>query len=112
MSIDIRYPNITGVTEREQLAQIKSYLHQLVEQLNYAFATANVGSVGDSSSTYGDLNNLVMSESQRINSRINQIKPVIPEVGVDYFTAEDKAQIVSEVLTALAALTEEPTGED
>lgn len=32
--IDIRLPNITGKTEAEQLGQIKSYLHQLVEQLN------------------------------------------------------------------------------
>ena len=34
--IDIRLPNITGATEREQLQQTKSYLHQLVEQLNWA----------------------------------------------------------------------------
>lgn len=33
--IDIRLPNITGKTEAEQLGQIKSYLHQLVEQLNW-----------------------------------------------------------------------------
>ena len=35
MSGNIRYPNINGLTEREQLAQIKSFLHQLVDQLNY-----------------------------------------------------------------------------
>lgn len=29
-----RYPNITGATEKEQLHQLKSYLYQLVEQLN------------------------------------------------------------------------------
>ena len=34
--IDLRYPNITGTTEREQLAQMKSYLHQLVGELQYA----------------------------------------------------------------------------
>lgn len=32
---NFRYPNITGRSEKEQLAQIKSYLHQLVDQLNY-----------------------------------------------------------------------------
>ncbi len=37
MSIDLRYPNITGRSEREQLAQMKSYMHQLVEQLQWAF---------------------------------------------------------------------------
>ncbi len=32
----IRYPNIQGATAQEQLAQTKSYLHQLVQQLNVA----------------------------------------------------------------------------
>ena len=36
MAYDIRYPMITGASEREQLIQMKSYLHQLVEQLNYS----------------------------------------------------------------------------
>lgn len=34
--IDLRYPNITGGSEREQLAQMKSYLHQLVGELQFA----------------------------------------------------------------------------
>lgn len=36
MSVDIRLPNITGSTEKEQLAQVKSYLFQLAEQLQWA----------------------------------------------------------------------------
>ena len=39
MSVNIRYPNISGFTEKEQIAQIKSYMHQLVEQLNYVLPT-------------------------------------------------------------------------
>ena len=39
MSMNIRYPNITGATEREQLFQMKSYLRQLVDQLNYEMQT-------------------------------------------------------------------------
>lgn len=35
---NIRYPNITGKTEAEQLAQIKSFLIQLVDQLNWALS--------------------------------------------------------------------------
>ena len=30
-----RYPNITGEDPRKQLEQLKSYLFQLVDQLNY-----------------------------------------------------------------------------
>lgn len=36
MGIDIRLPNITASTEREQLVQMKSYLFQLAEQLQWA----------------------------------------------------------------------------
>lgn len=32
--MNLRYPNITNAPPSEQLAQIKSYLYQLVEQLN------------------------------------------------------------------------------
>ena len=34
--IDLRYPNITGASETAQLMQMRSYLHQLVDQLNVA----------------------------------------------------------------------------
>ena len=33
--MDLRLPNITGNTEAEQIVQLKSYLYQLVEQLNW-----------------------------------------------------------------------------
>lgn len=100
MSYNFRYPNITGGSDREQLAQIKSCLHQLVEQLNYAFSTIGAGdgtsavSAEQGSQDYAELKELVMREIQRINSRIDQMR----------FTEEDKKQIVEEVL---AALTEE-----
>lgn len=34
--VNLRLPNITGLTEKEQLSQIKSYLYQLVGELQYA----------------------------------------------------------------------------
>lgn len=43
MSIDIRYPNITAKDEAGQLNQVRSYLHQLVEQLNWAINSIEVG---------------------------------------------------------------------
>ena len=36
MSIELRLPSITATTEREQLSQIKSYLYQIVPQLQWA----------------------------------------------------------------------------
>lgn len=42
--INIRLPNITAATEQEQLLQVKSYLHQLVGELNWALASIETGS--------------------------------------------------------------------
>ena len=39
MSVEIRLPNITNGSAESQLAQLKSYLYQMVGQLNYALAT-------------------------------------------------------------------------
>ena len=65
MSANIRYPNITGISEKEQLAQIKSYLIQLVDQLNYALSTIDTGDGAtqtDSTSAldYQELHALIM----------------------------------------------------
>ena len=48
MGIEIRLPNITGSTEWEQLVQVRSYLYQLSEQLQYAFDNLNtIGGTGN-----------------------------------------------------------------
>ena len=42
--INIRLPNITANTEQGQLLQVKSYLHQLVQELNWALTSIETGS--------------------------------------------------------------------
>ncbi len=37
--LNIEYPSIQGKTEREQLAEIKAYLFQLADTLNYIINT-------------------------------------------------------------------------
>ena len=49
MGVEIRLPNITGVTEKEQLLQLKSYLYQLSEQLQWAFDNINTTGGGGNS---------------------------------------------------------------
>lgn len=50
MGVEIRLPNITGATEKEQLLQVRSYLYQLSEQLQYAFDNLNtIGGTGNNS---------------------------------------------------------------
>ena len=41
MNIDIRFPNINAQTTEGQVAQMQSYMHQLVEQLNWALNTVS-----------------------------------------------------------------------
>ena len=45
MGINLRFPNITGTSEREQLAQMRSYLHQLVGELQWALNNVSEGVV-------------------------------------------------------------------
>ena len=82
MSINIRYPNITGLSEKEQIAQIKSYLHQLVEQLNYVFPKLDSGAAATSTDTYEvqggevsyyDLKSLVLQELQTVRNLFDEL---------------------------------------
>lgn len=108
MSINIRYPNITGTSDKEQITQIKSYLLQLVEQLNYALNTLGSGDAETTNDSQGGsqsniaLEILLKDKFDWIYYRLSQLADIqAPVVGVDYFTEEDKAQIVNEVLAAL-----------
>lgn len=49
MSIELRLPNIQGGTAAEQMAQMKSYMFQLVEQLNWALNTVESAQSGNTS---------------------------------------------------------------
>ena len=124
MSINIRYPNITALSEKEQLAQVKSYLHQLVDQLNYALPTIGTGeaekqteSTQASSKTYGvqggevsyyELRSLIVQQLQKVEALIDEIETdkangefdgedgKTPEKGVDYFTEEEVNSVATQ----------------
>ena len=89
MSVNIRYPNISGFSEREQIAQLKSYLHQLVEQLNYALSTVGSGDGTEKSTdtkstasyevqggevSYYELRSLIVQELQKVENLIDEIE--------------------------------------
>ena len=50
MGVEIRLPNITGASEKEQLVQLKSYLYQLSQELQWAFD--NIDTAGGSGNGY------------------------------------------------------------
>lgn len=69
MSTNIRFPNITGKTEAEQLVQVRSYLHQLVEQLNWALSTIESGKTTENnvSSKTSSKNSIESTDSTAFN---------------------------------------------
>lgn len=88
MSINIRLPNITDNTERGQLLQVKSYLYQLVEQLNLALTdvervassavtTAKASSVAsaekDSQATFNSIKALIIKSADIVNAYYDAI---------------------------------------
>ena len=82
---NIRLPNITAATEREQLLQVKSYLHQLAQELNWALSTiesgngaANTGAMKTSSgntvtkeemkTSYNELKALIIKSANTVSA--------------------------------------------
>ena len=76
MNVNIRYPNITGRSEGEQILQVRSYLYQLVEQLNIALrsveetTTSNGTSAQNDNASYGELRTMVYQEIKRIEQML------------------------------------------
>lgn len=75
MSVDIRLPNITGKTEMEQLAQIKSYLYQFAGQLQWALKTVESGGSTNIVLQQGSSGTAVKKEEPASN--FNQLKSLI-----------------------------------
>jgi hypothetical protein len=89
MSIELRLPNITGATEREQLAQVKSYLYQLVEQLQFALTTVESSSANayvaqkpttsssavpeDPVATFASIKSLIIKSADIVNAYYDEI---------------------------------------
>ena len=81
--INIRLPSINGATERDQLIQVKSYLHQLVQELNWALSSIESGSSTevtnkngtskavtkeDLTTSFNELRSLIMKSSQTVTA--------------------------------------------
>lgn len=78
MSIDIRLPNITGKTEAEQLTQIKSYLYQFAEQLQWAMTTMEKGISSESVVLQDKAGNAIQkTEEAKAYDTFNSIKDLI-----------------------------------
>ena len=103
MSLNLRYPNITGSTEKEQLTQIKSYLHQLVEQLNYALPVSGTGDGSQPSSyevqggemSYYELRSLIIMELQQVETLFDNLSK---QMQADYVKSADLEPTIDALL--------------
>lgn len=99
MSVELRLPNITGATEREQLLQLKSYLYQLTEQLQWAFN--NISTTGEQGSSTVVINQTIKEAtniSDRENPTFNELRSLIVKTAdvVDAYYEEITSKLVSE----------------
>ena len=107
MSVNLRFPNITAGTEAQQITQIRSFLHQLVEQLNWVLSNQETGNVTQaqtqstslSTSEYEELRALIILTSREIDTKLSQY--VTSNALEDYAKSEDLASLTKE-LNALA----------
>lgn len=90
MPFELRLPNITGADSKTQLEQIKSFLYQTVEELNYALSMMDkeperiVNQITDTSSatstpekaqsTFNDIKSLIIKSADIVNAYSETIK--------------------------------------
>lgn len=79
MSIDIRLPNITATTTDGQMKQMQSYMHQLVQQLNFALSAVDSAISGNTSSVVMTNTNKQVEDMspEEAASTFNSIKALI-----------------------------------
>lgn len=75
MNIDLRFPNITSTTAEGQMAEMQSYMHQLVQQLNWALNTIDDARAGNNSSVV--INNGGGISAEEAEDTFNSIKSLI-----------------------------------
>lgn len=77
MSIDIRLPNINGATNAEQIAQMRSYLYQFAEQLNWALRTLESGQSSESVVVQETKESSSSETKSPVTSTFSEIKALI-----------------------------------
>lgn len=80
MTFDFRYPQINGATEKEQLMQMKTYMHQLVDQLKWALNSIETKQVNYIAPTTHRVSSNVSTanlDDDTTQVRFDELKPLI-----------------------------------
>ena len=89
MGIDIRLPNITATDTEGKMSQMQSYMHQLVEQLNWALATVDNAIQGNTANVVVASQKAQNSEEEAVDT-FNSIKALIIK-SADIVTAYEES---------------------
>lgn len=106
----IRYPNITGTTDAQKLEQMKSYLYQIVGELNYQLeqgssASSNASTANEAAkpqkktdpvSTFNDIKALIIKSADIVNAYYEEINKRLEGV----YVAESDFGIYAEQTSA------------
>ena len=94
MAVDLRLPNITADTPDIKIEQLKSYMYQLVQELNFALnslsseaSTSNDSEIMsdymDAVTIFSNIKSLIMKSNDIINAYYDAIKKKLEDVYVD-----------------------------
>lgn len=123
--IDIRLPDISGRTEAEQLAQIRSYLYQFAGQLNWALNTLEKGTSGNDSlvvqkggspatiendavSNFSEIKSLIIKSADIVEAYYDQIDEMLKLSG-HYVAQSDYAKFTEDTSSFITATSESTT---
>ena len=99
--IDIRLPNINGKTSQEQIGQIKTYLYQFAQQLQWALGSVEAGSTAvqtvsggtaagarkeDTASNFNELKGLIIKSADIVDAFYEKIDGLLKTSG--YYMAK------------------------
>ena len=133
MATDIRLPVITSGSDHQQLAQVKSYLYQLVEHLNYALTQVDrvavqtkesvqavqkaAGTGKTAQDTFNEIKGLIISSADIVNAYYQEIDRRLSseyvavsdfgtykqEVQTDYALKSDLAEMLTQITEEIDA---------
>ena len=125
MSIDIRFPNITATTEAGKLQQLQSYMHQLVQQLNWALNNIDISggteieksSVSsataqedDPISTFNSIKGLIIKSADIVTAYYDKIDEMLKLSG--YYMAQSDFGVYQEETQNLVSATDKQLRQD
>ena len=114
--IDLRLPNITATTEREQLLQIKSYLNQLIPELQFAMSNVSAPAVttvaptakvvstapsnADAQATFNSIKSLIIKSAEIVDAYYDEIEK---KLNGEYFADSDFGSFIENTTASIVA---------